>query len=147
MPLSAQARMDRIKAVTKIDPNNYDSSSISGYRAKIVEFNAFYAKIMPILASKRLAFSNVMQNKHACNNNYQMLGKFLGDYEDCNLTNYLDYNTNGLIFNHANNTRQKERLEQVTRELVNPYIEMYHYAKGEVFDLQAMHSAVEAWNA
>lgn len=64
-----------------------------------------------------------------------MLGKFLGDYEDCNLTNYLDYNTNGLIFNHANNTKQKERLEQVTGTLTNPYIEMYHYAKGEVFDL------------
>lgn len=64
-----------------------------------------------------------------------MLGKFLGDYEDCNLTNYLDYNTNGLIFNHANNTRQKEHLERVASTLTNPYIEMYHYAKGEVFDL------------
>ncbi len=31
-----------------------------------------------------------------------MLGKFLSDYEDCNLTNYLDYNTNRLIFNNAN---------------------------------------------
>jgi len=91
--------------VTKIDPNNYDSSTITGYRTKITEFNAFFAKIMPILAAKRLSFSTVMQNKQACNSNYQMLGKFLGDYEDCNLTNYLDYNTNGLIFNHANNTR------------------------------------------
>ncbi len=147
LPLSSAAKFDRIKAVTKIDPGNYDSSAVAGYRQRITEFNLFFNKIMTMLASKRLVLSNIMQSKQSCNQTYQLLGKFLSDYEDCNLTNYLDYNTNGLIFNHANNTKQKERLEQVTGSLTNPYIEMYHYAKGEVFDLQAMHSAVEAWSA
>jgi hypothetical protein len=54
---------------------------------------------MPMLANKRLVSSNIMLNKKSCNQTYQMLGKFLSDYEDCNLTNYHVINTNGLILN------------------------------------------------
>jgi len=88
-----------------------------------------------------------MNNKQFCNDSYQMFGKFLSDYEELNLTNYLDLNPNGLIFTHANSTRQKEKLEQVNTSLKNPYIELYHYYKGEVFDLCAMNTAVESWQA
>ena len=97
MPMSSEAKFDRIKAMTKIDPGNYDSSAVAGYRQKITEFNLFFNKIMLMLANKRLVLSNIMQGKQSCNQTYQMLGKFLSDYEDCNLTNYLDYNTNGVI--------------------------------------------------
>jgi hypothetical protein len=45
---------------------------------------------MPMLANNRLVLSNIMLNKQSCNQTYQMLGKFLSDYKDCNLTNYLD---------------------------------------------------------
>jgi hypothetical protein len=100
MPISSAAKFDRIKAVTKIDPGNYDISVVAGYRQKITEFKLFFDKIMPMLANNRLVLSNIMLNKQSCNQTYQMLGKFLSDYEDCNMTNYLDYNTNGLIFNH-----------------------------------------------
>jgi hypothetical protein len=99
MPLSSAAKFDRIKAKIKIDPRNYDSSAVAGYRQRITEFNLFFNKIMTMLASKRLVLSNIMQSKQSCNQTYQLLGKFLSDYEDCNLTNYLDINTNGLIFN------------------------------------------------
>ncbi len=61
----------------------------------------FFNKIMTMLANKRLVLSKIMQSKQSCNQTYQMLGKFLSEYEDCNLTNYLDFNTNGLIFNNA----------------------------------------------
>jgi len=67
MPLSSAAKFDRIKAVTKIDPGNYDSSAVAGYRQKITEFNLFFNKIMPMLANKRLVLSNIMQNKQSCN--------------------------------------------------------------------------------
>ena len=100
MPISSAAKFDRIKVVTKIDPGNYDISAVAGYRQKITEFNLFFNKIMPMLANNRLVLSNIMLNKQSCNQTYQMLGKFLSDYEDCNLTNYLDYNTTGSIFNH-----------------------------------------------
>ncbi len=135
LPLSTQAKFDRITAVAKIQIGNYDTAVISGFKTKITEFNLFFNKIMPMLANKRLMLANIMNNKQYCNKSYQMFGKFLTDYEELNLTNYLDYNTNGLIFTHADNTKQKERLEQVASSLTNPYIEMYHYAKGEVFDL------------
>ena len=99
LPLSSAAKFDRIKAVTKIDPGNYDISAVAGYRQKITEFNLFFNKIMLMLANKRLVLSNIMLNKKSCNQTYQMLGKFLSDYEDCNLTNYHVINTNGLILN------------------------------------------------
>ena len=90
MPLSSAAKFDRIKAVTKIDPGNYDSSKVAGYRQKITEFNLFFNKIMSMITNKRLILSNIIQSKQSCNETYQMLGKFLSDYKDCNLTNYLD---------------------------------------------------------
>ena len=42
-----------------------------------------------------------------------MLGKVLADYEDLNLTNYLDYYTSGLIFNHQENAATKEHMERM----------------------------------
>lgn len=107
----------------------------------------FFNKIMPMLANKRFLLASIMNNKQNCNRSYQMFGKFMTDYEELNLTNYLDFNTNGLIFTHTDSIKQKEKLEQVTSSLNNPYIEVYHYAKGEVFDLSALHTAVESWQA
>jgi hypothetical protein len=88
--MSSAAKFNRIKAMTKIDPGNYDSSAVAGYRQKITEFDLFFNKIMLMLANKRLVLSNIMQSKQSCNQTYQMLGKNLSDYEDCNLTYYLD---------------------------------------------------------
>jgi hypothetical protein len=104
MPLSTQNKFDRIKNVTKIDPSSYDVAMIAGFKTKIVEFSYFFNKISPMLANKRTLLSNIMRNKQGCNQSYANLNKVLNDYEDLNLTNYLDYNTNGLIFNHADNT-------------------------------------------
>ena len=67
LPLGSQAKFDRIKAVTKIDPTNYDAASIAGFRQKITEFNLFFNKIMPMLANKRLVLANIMRNRQSCN--------------------------------------------------------------------------------
>ena len=59
------------------------------------------------------------------------------------MSTYLDFKTQGLIFMHPNNTKMNQELENLGTSMTNPYIELYHWAKGEVFDLMSVSEVVK----
>lgn len=68
-------------------------------------------------------------------------------YEDMNLQHYTDMNTNELVLTNADNTEVFSGMNEVAGKLQNPYIDIYHWAKGELFDLKAITAAVKERNA
>jgi len=75
------------------------------------------------------------------------LHKAAARYEDMNLQHYTDMNTNELVLTNADNTEVFASLNEVAGKLQNPYIDIYHWAKGELFDLKAITAAVKERNA
>lgn len=59
------------------------------------------------------------------------------------MSTYLDFKTNGLIFMHPSNGKMAQELEGLGQTMSNPYIELYHWAKGEVFDLFSVSEVVK----
>ena len=63
-------------------------------------------------------------------------------YEELNLAQYTEMQNTELILTNTDNIELNLKLQELTTNLQNPYIDLYHWAKGEIFDLQAVSSAV-----
>ena len=73
---------------------------------------------------------------------YKDYAAFVTRYEDLNLTHYTEMNQRELIFNNPDNKQLQDSMVSASGALRNPYIDLYHWAKGEIFDLQAVMSSV-----
>lgn len=59
-----------------------------------------------------------------------------------NLQHYTDMNTTELILTNPDNSEVFANLNDVATNIQNQYIDLYHWAKGEIFDLNAIKLAV-----
>lgn len=59
-----------------------------------------------------------------------------------NLQHYTDMNTAELIMTNPDNIEVFANMGEIAGNLQNPYIDIYHWAKGEIFDLTALKNAV-----
>ena len=68
----------------------------------------------------------------------------LDKYEELNLTNYTDGNESKMIFcnTQATDFNIKEEVSNMSDNLKNPYISMYHWVKGEIFDIEAINNSL-----
>jgi hypothetical protein len=56
-------------------------------------------------------------------------------YEDLNLKTYVEGREDKLIFANPNNTSVKDSLSNLIESQSNPFDDMYHWCKGEIYDL------------
>ena len=68
-------------------------------------------------------------------------------YEELNLANYVEGKEDKMIFGNTqfkNNEdiTMKEAASKMTDGLKNPYFNLYHWCKGELFDIEAVYSAI-----
>lgn len=75
---------------------------------------------------------------------YGEMAKFTVRYEELNLTHYCEMKSDQLIFLNPNNQELSETLQTAASTLRNPYIDMYHWVKGELYDIEAMRNAAKA---
>ena len=47
-----------------------------------------------------------------------------------------------MVFGDAANVQLKDQMQHLIENMKNPFEEMYHWCKGEIYDLQAMCDAV-----
>ena len=56
-------------------------------------------------------------------------------YEDLNLKTYVENREDKLVFANPNNTTIKDSLTNLIESQKNPFEDMYHWCKGEIYDL------------
>lgn len=69
----------------------------------------------------------------------------LDKYEELNLTNYVDGDESKMVFGANKDGGEGSLKESVTAlcdNLRNPYLNLYHWVKGEVFDIDAVNIAL-----
>ena len=68
----------------------------------------------------------------------------LNKYEEINLSTYVDGATNRMVFQNESAKAEgatettKEQYTQMCDSLKNPYFNLYHWCKGELFDIEAV---------
>lgn len=73
---------------------------------------------------------------------YKVYLHLVDKYEELNMNTYIEGNLDKVVFSDPKNKEIKEQMDHMVENLKNPFDEMYHWCKGEIYDLQALASAV-----
>jgi hypothetical protein len=120
----------------------YDLMKKEQYNSKITEFLMFAKVVDPLLNKIKGQTAGMMRTKLNTIQSYQELHRAAQRYEDMNLQHYTDLNSAQLIMTNPDNAEVFQNLGEIAGNLQNPYIDIYHWAKGEIFDLTALKNAV-----
>lgn len=61
----------------------------------------------------------------------------LTKYEETNLAYYVDNDASKLIMNNTESNNLTESLKHTVENLRNPFTDLYHWLKGEIYDMAA----------
>lgn len=80
--------------------------------------------------------------------NYRILYGVLDKYEELNMTTYVEGNQKRLVIADPENKDViSDQMTHMIDNLKNPFNDLYHWCKGEIYDLQALQTAIESRNA
>ena len=87
-----------------------------------------------------------MQNKSLSIQDYKQLLNMLDKYEELSLANYVEGKEEKMVFGNtqfvnAESESVKEQVSKLSDGLKNPYFNLYHWCKGELFDIEAIYDA------
>ncbi len=75
-----------------------------------------------------------------CNN--RVLQTLIDKYEDLNMTTYTEGKLDLLVLNNPESNRLKEQMEHMIDNQKNSFDHMYHWCKGEIYDIKAIVNAI-----
>lgn len=104
----------------------------------LVEFAYFSKKVVAMLKSFKKLVETSRQNMNTSIANYKIVMCMLEKYEDLNLTNYTEKKDEKFVICDSNRPKFKKATDQLINSYQNPYHELYHWIKGEIYDIQAM---------
>ena len=87
----------------------------------------------------------MMSNKNQGIQDYKIFLQMLDKYEELNLTNYVDGDDSKMVFGSTGEGGEgalKESVGALCDNLRNPYLNLYHWVKGEVFDIDSINLAL-----
>jgi hypothetical protein len=99
--------------------------------------------LVQIKQLKKIVETNLVVKRQGIGHSKVLL-HLLEKYEDLNMRAYTDNNMQRLVFLKDASTDLKVQMDHMVENLKNPYDEMYHWCKGEIYDLQALADAVTA---
>ena len=88
-----------------------------------------------------------MSNKSHSNADYKAYLHMLDKYEDLNLKTYVEGDESKMVFGNSTFKETEDIKESVANmcdSLKNPYFNLYHWCKGELFDIVSVNNALSA---
>jgi flagellar hook-basal body complex protein FliE len=76
--------------------------------------------------------------------NNRVLQTLLDKYEDLNVNCYTDSNAERLVLNNPESKDLKEQMEHMVDNQKNSFDQMYHWCKGEIYDIKGVMNAISA---
>ena len=135
--LSSSQLYDRLKEATMTDDAELTDQQRDLIETQLAEFLVFIKKAEPFLKKMKddLAVylskkQNVMQSYAGCANNFT-------EYEEKNLAFYTDQEASKLVINNSESGNLIEQMRHTIENLRNPFTDLYHWIKGEIYDMSA----------
>jgi hypothetical protein len=99
---------------------------------------------MPLLKNLLKDISSHMNVCSQATNDYKMFLVMLDKYEDVNLRNYVENNEEKLVIGgEQDGVKLKEEVSKFSENLKNPFFNVYIWIKDEMFDIDAVMSAIQ----
>lgn len=78
---------------------------------------------------------------------YKIFLQMLDKYEELNLANYVEGDESKMVFGNTQDSQTsaetiKGQVSNLCDALKNPYFNIYHWVKGEIFDIEAVNGAI-----
>ena len=91
--------------------------------------------------------ASYMATKSTSIHDYKVFLQMLDKYEELNLAIYVDGEESKMVFGNTKNTETssdtvKEQVQTLVESMKNPYFNIYHWVKGEIFDIEAVDKAI-----
>ena len=134
--------IDRIKTATGINEKIYDLSDRERFNMSVTEFSFFTKKVLPILKTMKKQIENFKAIKNASIANYKLYFNLLDKYEEQNFMVYSENAPERLVFGSNDRDQIREQVDKMIFDMKNPFAEMYHWCKGEIYDIQAVAEAI-----
>jgi len=136
-----------VKQATGTNDALFDTIQKEQFASRLTEFNFFLKKVEPFLNTLKAEMINFLTTKQTTLLSYTQMKKVLDSYEELNLTHYTDMDGNKLVFNNPANKDLKDGMQHTAESLRNPFTDIYHWVKGELYDLKAMAGAIAVRNS
>lgn len=141
--VTAEFLQTRMHESLNIDPLEINANLMSEYKKEILGFRKFFKKILPILEEMRTDVARAMHTKGEVVEGYRKLFFVIVEYEELNLQQYASDNESMLVVTNQANKELRTQFDEATKKQKNPFVEVYHWVQGEIFDLQALSQAIE----
>ena len=142
MPLPAVEQYARISKAISQDESHFTESMIERYGDQISEFKIYVSKVDPLLKSLDSDLNSMIANHKRSLAAYADMANVLEAYEEMNLQQYVDVDVYQLVLNNPDNEDIKNRLRQLSEDLVSPFVDLQLWARGELYDLESMLAAI-----
>ena len=80
--------------------------------------------------------------KNASIANYKLYFNLLDKYEEQNFMVYTENAPERMVFGSNDREQIREQVDLMIQEMKNPFAEMYHWCKGEIYDVQVVAEAI-----
>jgi len=118
-----------------INDNKYDMEDINRFQNLLVEFSYFSKKVLAMLKNFKKTVEVSRSNMNTSIANYKIVMCMLEKYEDLNLGAYTDNDKGKYVICNSNKAKFKKETDKLINSYQNPYHELYHWIKGEIYDI------------
>ena len=138
-----------MRAALTIDDKNYDPQTKDKHDAQVKEFQSFALQVLPILRGIQKSVAQYMSTKSRQIADYKLFLSILNKYEENNLANYVEGDAEKMVFQNDSEKGKFEgethsqQSQKLNDSLKNPYFNIYHWVKGEIFDILAVFNACD----
>jgi hypothetical protein len=126
-----------MQKITKINAQSITVEKEIDLTRKINDFVTFKTMIEPVLQKIKIDLTKYLIVKQKEIVDYRDVPAIFERYEELNANFYADNHWTELVFKNPK-THLLDLMRESTHKLRNPYIDVYHWVKGELYDLNSM---------
>ena len=111
-------------------------------QTQLDEFTVFIKKAAPFMKKMKEDMANYLTKKQMLIKAYAGTAAELAKYEDENLHFYVNQQTDQLVLINQDHQNLIESFKHTVDNLRNPFTDLYHWIKGEIYDMSAFNAAL-----
>ena len=139
--------IEKFREVTEVNERSYDFADRERLSQVVAEFSIYAKKVLIQMKAMKKSLSNFRDVRMQSIANNRVLNTLLDKYEDLNITCYTDNNPDKLVLNNPEHKQLKEQMEHMVDNQKNSFDQMYHWCKGEIYDIKAVVNAINQKDA
>ena len=134
---------DRLKEATMTDDSTLTHQDRDYLDNVLTEFMVYIKKAEPFMKKLKDDLATYLSKKQQVLMAHAGMQNILTDYEQLNLTFYSDNKVAGLVFLNEDGDNLSVSMRHTVEKLRNPFTELYHWLKGEMYDIAAFSMALK----